>query len=146
MLKSVKHVVTALLLAASVVRPSMADDREHHRNHARGHSERWRGDIGRFHEHDLGRWRGGHWHQGRHAGRIGWWWIVAGVWYFYPTPVYPYPDPYLPPLAAPPPAPAPAAPQTWYYCSNPAGYYPYVPQCSTEWQPVPATPSGPPPN
>jgi hypothetical protein len=28
---------------------------------------------------------------------------------------------------------------TWYYCSNPAGYYPYVTQCNTGWQPVPAS-------
>jgi hypothetical protein len=28
--------------------------------------------------------------------------------------------------------------QYWYYCQNPAGYYPYVPQCSVAWQPVPA--------
>ena len=29
--------------------------------------------------------------------------------------------------------------QTWYYCSDPAGYYPHVTQCSTGWQPVPAS-------
>ena len=28
---------------------------------------------------------------------------------------------------------------TWYYCSDPAGYYPYVPQCNTGWQAVPAS-------
>jgi hypothetical protein len=28
---------------------------------------------------------------------------------------------------------------TWYYCSNPAGYYPYVSQCNTGWQAVPAS-------
>jgi hypothetical protein len=32
----------------------------------------------------------------------------------------------------------PYSSQTWYYCSNPAGYYPYVAQCNTGWQPVPA--------
>jgi hypothetical protein len=32
----------------------------------------------------------------------------------------------------------------WYYCPSPAGYYPYVQQCSGPWQPVPRvlTPSG----
>lgn len=30
------------------------------------------------------------------------------------------------------------APQSWYYCTNPAGYYPYVTQCSVAWQSVPA--------
>ena len=29
--------------------------------------------------------------------------------------------------------------QTWYYCSDPAGYYPYVTQCKTGWQSVPAS-------
>jgi|SRR5215472_15957583 len=29
--------------------------------------------------------------------------------------------------------------QTWYYCSDPAGYYPYVAECNTGWQAVPAS-------
>ena len=29
--------------------------------------------------------------------------------------------------------------QTWYYCSDPAGYYPYVAQCNIGWQAVPAS-------
>ena len=33
----------------------------------------------------------------------------------------------------------PYAPQTWYYCSDPAGYYPYVTQCNVGWQTVPAS-------
>ena len=33
----------------------------------------------------------------------------------------------------------PYAAQTWYYCSDPAGYYPYVAQCTTGWQAVPAS-------
>ncbi len=33
----------------------------------------------------------------------------------------------------------PYASPTWYYCSNPAGYYPYVTQCNTSWQTVPAS-------
>lgn len=32
----------------------------------------------------------------------------------------------------------PYATQYWYYCQNPAGYYPYIQQCTTNWQPVPA--------
>lgn len=28
----------------------------------------------------------------------------------------------------------------WYYCSNPAGYYPYVNQCPGGWQQVDPTP------
>ena len=33
----------------------------------------------------------------------------------------------------------PYSSQTWYYCSDPAGYYPYVTQCSTGGQTVPAS-------
>lgn len=57
-------------------------------------------------------------------------------------------DPYAyagPPIVvAPPPAPgvapAPAVPDSryWYYCSSPAGYFPYVMQCQVPWQTVPA--------
>jgi hypothetical protein len=32
-----------------------------------------------------------------------------------------------------------AAAQNWYYCYNPAGYYPYVTQCYGPWQVVPAS-------
>ena len=96
----------------------------------------WHGDIHHFHDHDLVVWRGGRWFHGPHGGQDGWWWIVGGVWYFYPVPVYPYPDPYVPPQAAiAPPAPAPV----WYYCNNPQGYYPYVPACR-HWMAVPANP------
>ena len=28
--------------------------------------------------------------------------------------------------------------QAWYYCADPAGYYPYVTQCYSDWQSVPA--------
>jgi hypothetical protein len=32
----------------------------------------------------------------------------------------------------------PYSSQNWYYCSDPAGYYPYVAQCNAGWQAVPA--------
>lgn len=118
---------------------------------------RWGGDIHRFHEADWDHWRGGHWFHGPHGGRPGWWWVVGGLWYFYPAPIYPYPDPYVPPQlvggappavvavapppaapGAPPAAAAPPAPSLYYYCDNPPGYYPYVTQCPTPWRTVPA--------
>jgi len=34
--------------------------------------------------------------------------------------------------------PQPDAGQVWYYCSDPAGYYPDVTQCNTGWRTVPA--------
>jgi len=129
----------ALIAMPVLIPPSVAAERESRRGNERERREVWHGEIHRFHEHDLGLWRGGRWVQGRHEGRSGWWWIVGGVWYHYPTPVYPYPDPYQPPVVVVPPA--PSSPQYWYYCTNPAGYYPYVAQCGTNWQRVPATPS-----
>ena len=140
---------------ALAVFPAGAQPR--HEAHGRG----WHGDIRHFHERDIARWRAGHWYRGGHAGRVGWWWVVGGVYYFYPQPVYPYPDPYTPPvIVAPPPAvvvaPRPATPPsapaatpapsgTWYYCDAAQGYYPYVPECPGGWRPVPAAPPDAPP-
>lgn len=129
----------------------------------RDHDRAWRGDIRHFDNHDLHRWRSGAWRHGSHGGRIGWWWVAGGAWYFYPQPVYPYPDPYRPPVVvveqapapvvipvpvqpAPQVAPAPQAPaaQFWYYCESAGSYYPYVPTCPSGWKTVPATPQGAP--
>ncbi|WP_337996887.1 RT0821/Lpp0805 family surface protein [Oleispirillum naphthae] len=74
-------------------------------------------------------WHRGHWRHDWHDGRFGWWWAVGPAWYYYPAPIYPYPNPYAPPsvVAAP-------AGQYAYYCANPAGYYPAVAQCLMSWQ------------
>ncbi len=65
-------------------------------------------------------------------------------WYWYPVAVYPYPDPYLPgpaaAISAPPDEWQDYEPQYWYYCANPPGYYPYVPECYGNWERVPVTP------
>lgn len=127
-------------LAACLIVPAMTVAAAAERD--RDRDDHWRGDIHRFHEYDFDRWRGGRWFHGPHGGRDGWWWVLGGEWYFYPQPIYPYPDPYVPPAVAMP-APAPGAapaPQTWYYCANPQGYYPYVSQCPQPWQAVPAMP------
>jgi hypothetical protein len=104
----------------------------------------WHGDISRFHEQDWPLWRSGHWTHGRHDGRMGWWWVVGPQWYFYPTPVYPYPSPWEPPVvmpmapsAGPPPAPAAIH---WYFCPNTNNYYPYISTCLSGWVQVPAQP------
>lgn len=107
-----------------------------------------------------GHWHSGAWRHGHHGGRLGWWWVVGGLSYAYARPVYPYPEPYRPPVVvieqpAPPlvyqvPPPAPSFPpvvvaapvQYWYYCDGAKGYYPYVPACPTGWSKVPATPPG----
>jgi hypothetical protein len=78
--------------------------------------------------------------------------FVHGFWgprVFLGPPAFWYPYT-LPPViveAAPGPQvsvqPPPAAPQYWYYCESPRGYYPYVPQCPGGWlEVVPRT--GPP--
>jgi hypothetical protein len=122
----------AVVLTAGVAATASAQE-------GRGRDNGWHDrDIHRFHERDIEVWHGGRWFQGRHDGRPGWWWIVGNAWYYYPQPVYPYPDPYLPPVALAPPPPAPAPGPTYYYCPRPAGYYPYVQSCRVPWRAVPA--------
>lgn len=154
------------VLAALLTAPAVAGAFPHH------------GDIRRFHDRDYHEWRRGRWVHDWHDHHFGWWWVVTGRWFFYPAPVYPYPDPYVPPrvvvqqappavpapappptkpwyesaeeflkqgdTGAPPKTPGPTAPQTWYHCDKPAGYYPYVSECPGGWKAVPATPPPPP--
>src|SRR4051812_28051044 len=86
-------------------------------------------DFQRFTPRERTVWRGGTWRHDWHDGRFGWWWTIGPSWYFYPEPVYPYPT-YVPPaiiVQQPPPMPSGLPPmQSWYYCDNPQGYYPYV--------------------
>ncbi|MEJ1958586.1 MAG: hypothetical protein WDM70_03260 [Nitrosomonadales bacterium] len=102
---------------------------------------------------------GGHWAHRHHDGRLGWWWVAGGIWYFYPERIAEIPDPYTPPVVvvnqqppvvvapqAPvvvaPQVPAPAQPsaQMWYYCESVKTYYPYVANCPEGWKSVPAQP------
>jgi hypothetical protein len=78
---------------------------------------------------DVGNAHGGHWYNasnghrwyhGWHGGHYGWWLVGPGLaWTYYTYPWY--------------------AGQTSQYCSDPAGYYPYVTQCNSGWQTVPAS-------
>lgn len=103
-------------------------------------------DFGHFTPLERSNWMGGHWDHSWHNGRFGWWWFAGGLWYFYDNPIYPYPgyvsddywddeDDVGPGYQGP----------SWYYCSAPPGYYPYVQNCGVPWQAVPATPPPPPP-
>jgi hypothetical protein len=115
----------------------------------------FRGDIARFAPHELRAWRGGQWRQTWHDGRYGWWWVVDGGSYCYPSPVYPYTDyvteeyyedadaapyeaysPYPPPSYSPYRPYPPYAPTASYYCDYPPGYYPDVPSCYSAWRPA----------
>ena len=80
---------------------------------------------GGFHGNGLhdGRFHDGRFHDNRFffGGSFGYPW-----WGYYPDyGYYDYSQPY--------------PSQTWYYCSDPAGYYPYVTQCNIGWQAVPAS-------
>ncbi len=166
-----QHIISLLavaVLSAVTARPAWAEGRDEGRRAVRpegrhdmrseGRIQEHRGvrgwggerDIRHFETRHLPVWRSGAWHHGRYGGRLGWWWVVAGTWYFYPEPIYPYPDPYTPPYVvvqstpgtAAPAVPAPA--QNWYYCEASKSYYPYVSSCPAGWKAVPATPPGPP--
>lgn len=100
------------------------------------------------------------WHQGGGHARFGVYIGAPGYWYspyYYPPYYSPYYPPYAyPPVVVAPPAPqiyveqgsaaatAPAPPQSqaaapsnwWYYCADTKGYYPYVKECPSGWQPV----------
>ena len=60
-----------------------------------------------------------------------------------PAPVYVAPEPVvvIPPRAVAAPA-APAGGEWWYYCRPAGAYYPYVQNCPTGWEVVPAQPGG----
>lgn len=113
--------------------------------------------YGRYPGYGYGGWRGGYWgpRVGYHYGGPGYWgwpgvwggwpgaWGTWGAGYGYgvgysvaPTVVYEASQPQV--FIQQEPAPA-AAPQVttdaayWYYCTEPAGYFPYVKECSQPW-------------
>lgn len=124
--------VLAALLALAIVPAGQAwaHDGWHHR--------------GGYHDHDHG-----------HVG-IGFY--IGPSWPWYTSPAY-YPPAYYPPAYYPPVVTVPATPPVyveqgagtapsgsqstyWYYCREPAGYYPYVKACPSGWMTV--VPSPPP--
>lgn len=142
-----KHigVLLALFIAAAALPVSAHADRGD--GHRGWHDDGHRGWDGERHR-DFHGWRDGHWDHRYHDGRLGWWWISAGSWYFYPQPVYPYPYPVLsaPPVVVAPSAVPSVPPPTeyWYYCDAAKAYYPYVASCPGGWRAVPAIPAGAP--
>ena len=70
------------------------------------------------------------------------WWPAWSYPWSYPW-AYPYAPVavgYAPGYAAPLPNGGAAPQQYWYRCGNPEGYYPYIRNCNTGWEQVPATP------
>ena len=126
-LRSFRSMLTALGVGLALAAPAYA---QHHHDGGFYHDGHYYPHPG-FGPHFEDHWHGGYWRHEWHGGRLGWWWVVGPSWYYYPAPVYPYPNPYIPPSI-----PAPVGPM-WYWCGAPAGYYPYVGQCGVPWQAVP---------
>jgi hypothetical protein len=135
----------AMMIAALAVNGSAANAQhngaERHGGEYHGHDFYGR-DFHHFSPAEREIWRGGHWEHGWHENRFAWWWNTGGGWYFYPAPIYPFPT-YVPPaiiVQQPPPMPSGLPPaQSWYFCDNPQGYYPYVVACNGPWREVPVT-------
>ncbi len=138
---------SALLLSIGSVPPVAAEDDDHGGGH-------WGGHHGGGH----------HWGHGGHS-NFGFYFGAPLLWgsSYYDRPYYPrsyYDRPYYPrsyyeprtviierepPVYVQRPATPPTqVAQLWYYCPNPAGYYPHVPNCSQDW--VPVDPSNVPPS
>jgi hypothetical protein len=141
MRNALPRLVSAAIVAAVAMNAPSALA-QHHGGGFHGNDFHGR-DFAHFSPAERGLWRGGHWEHGWHDGRYAWWWFTGGGWYFYPQPIYPYPT-YVPPaiiVQQAPPVPTGLPPaQSWYYCDNPQGYYPYVAACDGPWRQVPATP------
>jgi hypothetical protein len=97
----------------------------------------WNGGSGSFHHHG-------------HHGGFAFFYFGTG-WGYYP---YDYLDTYPPAVSLIQPADViyiqkpeldelEAASPHWYYCYEPAGYYPSVTECSGDWYPMPQLPDGP---
>ncbi len=133
--------------------------------HGAGYRPGWGG--GGYYRPGWGAWGGyrapyyGYYGYGLAAGAaLGWslagpWWPAGGApWYGYPAAYYPYagvavavPTPLVeqvyiqqPQVVVAEPAHQPG-PGHWYYCTSPAGYYPYVNTCSRPW--IAVTPRSP---
>lgn len=129
-----------------------------------GHSGGWHGGYGGGYHG----WRGGYWGGGWYGGGVGvylggpWWGLPYwgapyydyGYAYGYPYGYSAYPgyaaqDPVVyaeqPQANAPAAAPPSAPTVSWFYCTNPPGYYPYVQSCSKPWIRVVPDATQPPP-
>ena len=114
-------IAAALLCATALSQPNPAYAGGFHGGGGGFHGGGFHG--GGFHG---GGFHGGRFHDGRFHGNgffFGGSFADPG-WGYYPDyGDYDYSQPY--------------SSQIWYYCSDPAGYYPNVTQCNTSWQAVP---------
>lgn len=130
-------------LAASLATVAAQPAAAQHRHHGG-----WHGGITLSHHHDRharhGGWRKHHHHHHHHGRGHSWTWVAGSMPYYYPAPVYTYPNQWEPATITLEPAAVPASPpptQYWYYCDASSAYYPHVQSCPDGWRAVPATPT-----
>ena len=113
-------------------------------------------DYHHFSAHERGIWHGGSWRHETYQGRLGWWWVAGGMWYFFAE----RPIEAIPIIVPETAFEAPVAivqrhqvlnirPQTQqfrYWCDDPAGYSPGIASCPSGWKTVPAQAAPPPPS
>lgn len=123
-----------------------------------GGGDRWHGSVGVYVGPSWGwGWPYGYSYYGYPYGYPYYGYPYFGYpYYAYPyrySPYYGYPDDYPSPAYVPEPrvyierTPQAAPSDYWYYCTDPAGYYPYVKNCSRPWRrvlPQDVTPGTPP--
>lgn len=131
-----------------------------------GHDFRAHHDYAHFTPKEREIWHNGTWRHETFQGRLGWWYVAGGMWYFYEQPIYlngvlsfplvvaslAFEAPEVPVIERPvivqqQPQWAPQQTQFWYYCqtSNPPGYSPYISACPAGWVKVPTQITAPPP-
>jgi hypothetical protein len=122
-------IAAALLCATALSQPNLAYAGPHGGGGGGG---------GSFHGGGFGGFHGGGFHGDRfHDGRFGRDRFRDNRFFFGGAFAYPYEWDYSPDYGYYDYS-QPYSSQTWYYCSDPAGYYPYVTQCNTGWQAVAA--------
>lgn len=129
-------VMAAILLAPG---SAAADPRDHHRGGGQAPPARPHASVRHFSGHAPERAHVDHRHHEQHAGRPGWSWSAGSVRHYYPAPAFAPAHVHLHRAPVVTFVAAPAAVQFWYYCPDPAGYYPAVAACRYDWQRVPAS-------
>ena len=153
-MRGMKSLSIAALIAAAIAGPAVAAGYGGPGSHGGSGGRGGYGWNGPHHYGFAPGWTNGRWVHGFNGARYGWWWTVGALSYLYAQPVYPYPS-YLPYDSGyggyygaddegsgyassgygeliqnnDPPSPY------RYYCADPKGYYPQVPDCD-DWQQI----------
>ena len=141
----------AVLLALAIVVSGSALARKGGGGHVSGGKVHG-GHVSQGHAHFNGHRHHGHHHKSTTFVGVGVGFAYPWSWYGYYALPYYYPGYYYPVVYPTQPgtyveqgaAPAPSEPAgCWYYCEPSRTYYPYVKECPSDWQRVPAVPPRP---